>query len=131
MDNSAAEGRFLRLEPDGDLTVGPSVRAYYCAYPVLDDLGLAYVVRGGRLLAIDAQLEVTTLYEGPEIPARDASVDLTRTLLTGTGQLVVGVDKALLTFDGPFGNLAATNWPCGGRTLGGNPVVQAGCGFRR
>jgi hypothetical protein len=125
MDNSSAEGRFLRLEPDGDLAVGPSVRAYSCAYPVLDDLGLAYVVRGGRLLAIDARLEVTTLYEGPEIAARDSGLVLTRMLLTGTGQLVVGVNNALLTFDGPFGNLAATNWPCGGGTLGGNPLVQA------
>jgi outer membrane protein assembly factor BamB len=125
MDNSTAAGRFLRLEPDGDLRVGPSVRGYYCAYPVLDDQGLAYVVRGGHLLAVNAQLKVTTLYKVHEIPAREPCQVLTRMLLAGTSRLVVGVNNAVLTFDGPFGNLAATNWPCGGGTLGGNPVIQA------
>ena len=103
------------------------MRAYYCAYPVLDDQGLAYIVRGGRLLAMNARLEVTTLYEGNEIPARDSGLVLTRMLLTRTRRLIVGVNNALLTFHGPFGNLAATNWPCGGGTLGGNPVIRSQC----
>jgi hypothetical protein len=61
---------------------------------------------------------------GPEIPNHSNSLVLTRVLLDGQGHAVVGVDKAVLMFDGPFGSLARSAWPCANGTLGGNPVAR-------
>lgn len=94
------------------------------AYPAMNVDGTAFLVRDGAFLSIDSALQKTTLYEGPAIPNHNSSLVLTRVLLDGRGHALVGVDKTVLSFEGPFGATADSSWPCGKGTLGGNPVAK-------
>lgn len=125
MDNGRkSSGTFVRLQSGGGIEQGPSIGAYYTAYPAMNADGTAFLIRDGALMSIDRALKRTTLYTGPEIPNHGNSLVLTRVLLDGRGHAVVGVDKAVLSFSGPFGDVASSAWPCGDGTPGGNPVAK-------
>lgn len=125
MDNGGSSGTFVRLETGGSLARGPTIGAYYTAHPVMNGAGTAFLIRDGAFMSIDNALRRTTLYEGPEIPNHNTGIVLTRVLLDGRGHALVGVDKTVLSFEGPFGATANSRWPCGNGTLGGNPVARA------
>lgn len=122
MDNGARGGHFVRLGVGGAVERGPKLAGYYTAYPAMSAHGVTYLCRAGELVAIDADLRKTVLYTGV-IPNRSNSLMLTRVLITGD-TLLFGADRSLLIFDGQFGELARSNWPCEGANLGGNPRVD-------
>lgn len=122
MDNSARGGHFVRLAVSGEVERGPKLEGYYTAYPAMSAAGVSYLCRAGQLVAIDSELRKTVIHTGV-IPNHSNSLVLTRVLITGNA-LVFGADRSLLIFDGEFGDLAGSNWPCEGANLGGNPQVD-------
>jgi hypothetical protein len=57
MDNGRkSSGAFVRLHAGGGVEQGPSIGAYYTAYPAMNVDGTAFLIRDGALLSIDASL---------------------------------------------------------------------------
>ncbi len=113
-----SRSRFRVLNPDSSVSEGPPLTGYYTTYPALDAEGTAVLWRDGKLLAVNPDLQASTLFTQDD----DRAV-MSRVLLLERGRVVFSLHDELLLFCST--GLAPLNngpWPCGDGNLHGNPV---------
>lgn len=119
-----AQMHFVVLEAEGELRKGPPLDGYYTAPPCIDQTGLVVFWREGRLISVDAQLNLRVLYTD-DVPSKQQRFG--HMLLPQRDTLAFCVntydkESELCLINTPIAPLAMSAWPCYGGNLGTNPV---------
>lgn len=125
MRNSGSDMHFSILEPDGGVLKGPHLTGYYTGYPVIDRKQNTVFFRKGKLLLVDRDLNLTTLFEAEE-DASSHSYWYSRILLID-GRVYMAVStykkmQELLIFDTDLDTIANSSWACDCGNIGANSV---------
>ncbi|MDQ3788547.1 MAG: PQQ-binding-like beta-propeller repeat protein [Actinomycetota bacterium] len=111
-----SDSRFRVL---GDDREGPHLPGFYTTYPALDRDGTAVFFRDGRLVTVDADLNLREVFA---LPGDERRV-MSRILLLDRGRILFALDSDLFVVDTGLADLDTGPWPCGDGNPRGNPVV--------
>jgi hypothetical protein len=110
-----SRSRFRVLGDDRD---GPHLPGYYTTYPALDRDGTAVFFRAGRLVTVDADLNLREVFA---LPGDEPTV-MSRILLLDGGRVLFALGRDLFVVDTGLAGLDTGPWPCGDGNPRGNPV---------
>ena len=128
-----SRSRFVTLEPNGTVTNGPPLSAYYTSFPAVDERGTTVFWRNGQLLAIEQDLTVRVLFEFPADedygpwPSNILLMSEGRVAFAMSGRVEARAESTDLVIveDTGLGMLDSGVWPCMSGGLHGNPAVFA------